>query len=130
MRKAPFNILVVDPSPDIRQFTRRVLQSSDIPLGTWLSAEDGKKALDLLRVEWVDLILIDFKMPVMDGEQMLRILAADPALRTIPVIVVASDPTPAKIQTVLELGAKAYISKPFLPATLRTEVARVLEKRR
>jgi two-component system, chemotaxis family, chemotaxis protein CheY len=121
-----FNVLIVDDSPDMRGFVRRVLELSGIPVGNCLGAADGREALDLLRAERVDLILTEIEMPVMDGEQMLRILAADCALRTIPVIVVSAHCTARAAETMQTLGAKGFLAKPFLPANLRAEVAKVL----
>jgi two-component system, chemotaxis family, chemotaxis protein CheY len=121
-----FNILIVDDSPDMRGFVRRVLELSGIPVGTCLDAADGREALDLLRAERVDLILTEINLPAMDGEQMLRILAADSTLRTIPVIVVSADCTARTVNTMQALGAKGFLAKPFLPENLRAEVAKVL----
>jgi two-component system chemotaxis response regulator CheY len=74
----------------------------------------------------VDFILTDINMPVMDGEQLLTNLDADEALRGIPVIVVSTDRTAVRVQKMLSLGAKGYVTKPFLPETLREEIERVM----
>jgi two-component system chemotaxis response regulator CheY len=121
-----FNVLIVDDSPAMRGFVRRVLQLSGIDVGTCLTASDGQEALDLLRDHWVDVILTDINMPTMDGEQFVRILEADESLRSIPVVVVSTDSTENRVQRLLTLGAKGYVTKPFLPETLREEIEKVL----
>jgi two-component system chemotaxis response regulator CheY len=121
-----FNVMIVDDSPAMRSFVRRVLELSGVDVGTCLTASNGQEALDLLRGHWVDVILTDINMPTMDGEQFVRILEADESLRSIPVVVVSTDSTENRVQRLLTLGAKGYVTKPFLPETLREEMERVL----
>jgi two-component system chemotaxis response regulator CheY len=121
-----FNVLIVDDSPAMRAFVRRVLDLSGIDVGTSLNAGNGQEALDLLRTQWVDVILTDINMPTMDGEQLLKALEGDEMLRTIPVIVISTDSTQHRVQSMLTLGAKGYVTKPFLPETLREEIEKVL----
>src|SRR5579863_767703 len=120
-----YNVLIVDDSPAMRSFMRRVLEMSGLPIGTCFEANNGQEALDRLRAEWVDIVLTDLNMPTMDGEQFVRCMEADAALRSIPVLVVSTDRTEGRVQQMLALGAKGYLSKPFLPETLREEVEKV-----
>lgn len=122
-----YNVLIVDDSPAMRSFVRRVLDMSGLAVGRCLEAGNGKDALDMLRAEWVDVVLTDINMPTMDGEQFVRLLEADDALRSIPVLVVSTDRTEGRVQQMLTLGAKGYVTKPFLPETLRQEMEKVLE---
>jgi two-component system chemotaxis response regulator CheY len=122
-----YNILIVDDSPAMRSFVHRVLDLSGLEIGRCTQAENGKAALDLLRGEWVDLILTDINMPEMNGLEFLQNMEADESLRMIPVVVVSTDKTENREQQMLELGAKGYVKKPFLPETLRAEIERVLE---
>ena len=122
-----YNVLIVDDSPAMRSFVRRVLDLSGLDVGKCLQAGNGQEALDLLRKEWVDVVLTDINMPTMDGEQFVRLLEADDSLRSIPVLVVSTDWTDARVQQMLSLGAKGYVAKPFLPETLREELEKVLE---
>jgi two-component system chemotaxis response regulator CheY len=122
-----FDVMIVDDSPAMRSFVRRVLEVSGFDIGMCLKAGDGAEALALLRKQCVDVILTDINMPTMDGEQLLRHLEADESLREIPVVVVSTDATENRVRQMLTLGARGYVKKPFLPETLREELERVLE---
>jgi two-component system chemotaxis response regulator CheY len=120
------NIMIVDDSPVMRSFIRRVVGLTGLEVGEFYEAGHGGEALQLLRKSWVDLVLTDINMPHMNGEEFIRELESDELLRTIPVIVVSTDSTSARVQQMMTLGAKGYVSKPFLPATLRDEVEKIL----
>jgi two-component system, chemotaxis family, chemotaxis protein CheY len=120
------NIMIVDDSPVMRIFLRRVLQLTGLLVGEYCEAGDGEAALQGLRERWVDLILTDINMPHMNGEEFVRQLEADEVLREIPVIVVSTDASRERIDRMFKLGAQGYISKPFHPETLRDEVERIL----
>ncbi|MGA2588947.1 MAG: response regulator [Bryobacteraceae bacterium] len=121
-----FRILIVDDSPVMRAFIRRIMLVSGIEAGEFLEASDGQEALDMLRQQWVDVVLTDINMPGMDGEQFVRCLEADDLLRSVPVVVVSTDATEGRMHQMLSLGARGYVKKPFLPETLREELERVL----
>lgn len=121
-----FNVMVVDDSPAMRAFVRRVLDLSGFAVGELWEAGNGVEALDQLGRHWVDVILTDINMPGMDGEQFVRRLEQDELLRSIPVIVVSTDGTEHRMRQMLTLGARGYVKKPFLPETLRAELEQVL----
>lgn len=120
------NIMIVDDSPVMRVFLRKVVQLTGLLVGEYCEAGDGEAALKELRERWVDLILTDINMPGMNGEEFVRHLQTDEMLRDIPVIVVSTDASRERIHRMFELGAKGYISKPFQPEALRDEVERIL----
>ena len=120
------SVLIVDDSPVMRAFIRRVLSISGMTIGRVLEASDGEQALALLRREHVDLTLSDINMPNMDGAELMRNIAADPALSRIPVIVVSTDSSQHRTQAMLDLGAAGYVQKPFQPESLRAELEHVL----
>jgi two-component system chemotaxis response regulator CheY len=121
-----FRVLIVDDSPVMRAFIRRIVLLSGIEAAEFLEASDGNEALVVLRREWVDVILTDINMPGMDGEQLLRCLEADDLLKSVPVLVVSTDGTESRVHQMLSLGARGYVKKPFMPETLREELERVL----
>jgi two-component system, chemotaxis family, chemotaxis protein CheY len=121
-----FRLLIADDSAAMRQVIRRVIQLSGFEVDEFLEAADGDDALRLLRSESIDVILTDINMPHVNGEQLLRSMQQEDLLRAKPVIVVSTDATKHRIDRMLELGAKGYITKPFYPEALRQELERVL----
>lgn len=121
-----YRVLIVDDSPSMRSFIRRVIEISGFDCGLCLEAANGEEALAMLNREWVDLILTDINMPGMDGAEFVRRLEADDCLRSIPVLVISTDSSNARIRNMLALGVKGYIAKPFTPEALRAELERLL----
>ena len=122
----PYRILIVDDSPVMRTFVRRVVEASGFDLARCFEASNGSEALDLLRHEWVDAILTDVNMPGMDGQEFLRRLGEDELLRSIPAVVISTDATSHRRTAMASLGARGYVTKPFLPETLRAELEHCL----
>jgi two-component system chemotaxis response regulator CheY len=121
-----YRILIVDDSPAMRSFIKRVMEISGFDLSNCFEAGDGAEALKLLASEWVDAILTDINMPRMDGEELLRQLSSNDLLRSIPAIVISTDATRTRIDRLTTLGARGYITKPFLPEDLRDVLERTL----
>jgi len=119
-------ILIVDDSPAMRSFIRRVLERSELSVGDYLTAANGEEALRLLDNNPVDAVLTDINMPRVDGEELLRRMSEHELLHRVPVIVVSGDRTESRIRKMFALGAKGYVTKPFTPEALRAEVERSL----
>jgi two-component system chemotaxis response regulator CheY len=120
------SVLIVDDSAVMRAFIRRVLEMSGLETSLCLEAAHGAEALQVLDKHWVDVVLSDINMPVMSGEEMMRRLHASSLLESLPVIVVSTDSTEARMRQMIELGARGYVKKPFHPEELRAEIERVL----
>jgi len=121
-----YRVLIVDDSPAMRAFVRRVMALSGFEVSDCLEASNGEEALAVLRAQWVDSVLTDINMPGMDGEEFLRRLAADDVLRSVPVIVISTDSTASRVSRMMSLGARGYLTKPFQPEDLRQELERTL----
>ncbi|MDH5288207.1 MAG: response regulator [Betaproteobacteria bacterium] len=93
-------------------------------------AENGRVALELLRREPFDLVLLDMEMPEMDGFQVLEQMTGDLALRDIPVIVTTSLEGIDSTVRCIELGAEDYLHKPVNPVLLKARIGASLEKKR
>jgi adenylate cyclase len=93
-------------------------------------AENGRIALEMLRAETFDLLLLDMEMPEMDGFQVLEQLSREPQGRDIPVIVTSSLEGVASIVRCIELGADDYLHKPVNPVLLKARIGSSLEKKR
>jgi two-component system, chemotaxis family, chemotaxis protein CheY len=124
-----YSVLIVDDSPVMRSFIRRVLTLSGFEVGECREAGNGEEALAQLSAHPVDVILTDINMPGMNGEDLLRKLGADGVLKNTPALVISTDATKERILRMLSLGAEGYMSKPFTPETLREELERVLGER-
>ena len=101
-----------------REISRTVYDIAGIQL------RDGKEGLRRLGEHWVDLVLLDINMPVMNGEEMLRRLRADPETARLPVIVVSTESSETRVHALEELGV-AFVHKPFAPEDLRATILRV-----
>jgi two-component system, chemotaxis family, chemotaxis protein CheY len=121
-----FNILIVDDSPIMRQVIKKTVQLSGIDLGEIYEAGHGQEALTQVRNNWVDLVLTDINMPVMDGITFIKELKSDEMLKSIPVIVISTEGRDDVVQKALELGAAHYITKPFRPEDIGRDVLTVL----
>ncbi len=119
-------ILIVDDSPAMRAFIRRVVRLSGIEVDQYLEAANGAEALDKLAANPVDAVLTDINMPVMDGEQFVRAMREEGPFQSTPVIVISTDATANRIHAMQALGAVGYLQKPFGPEQLRNELDRVL----
>jgi len=121
-----FSVLIVDDSPVMRGFIRRVMTLSGFEAGDCWEASNGEEALAQLREHEVDVILTDINMPKMNGEELLRQLETDARLRSVPALVISTDATKDRILRMISLGAEGYITKPFTPEALREELERIL----
>lgn len=123
----PGRILVVDDNEGNRDMLARQLARQGHSVA---SAPDGRAALDRLRAESFDLVLLDMMMPVLDGYSTLVELKADPALRHLPVIMISALDELAAVVRCIERGAEDFLPKPFNPTLLRARIGAGLEKKR
>ena len=116
-------ILVVDDEPNVRESFRLVLEDAyDV-----IDAPDGGRALDVVRTSPVDVVLLDIRLPEMDGIEVLeRIKAFDEGIE---VILVTAVKTVRTAVAAMKLGAFDYVTKPFDEDELLTLVRRALQKR-
>ncbi|MEO7360553.1 MAG: response regulator [Gemmatimonadaceae bacterium] len=119
-----FNVLVVDDSAVMRTMVVRTLRMSGVPLAAVHEAANGEEGLKLLANEWVDLLMLDINMPVMNGEEMLKRVRENPDTRDIRVIVVSTEGSETRLANLQALGA-SIVHKPFAPTTLRNTILRV-----
>ncbi|MCA9657896.1 MAG: response regulator, partial [Myxococcales bacterium] len=120
-------ILVVDDNESNRNMLSRRLERQG---HTTRLAENGIKALEKLRKEDFDLVLLDVMMPEMDGYEVLERLHNDDKLRGLPVIMISALDQLDTVVRCIELGAEDYLPKPFNPVVLRARIGACLEKKR
>lgn len=114
-----YNVLIVDDSSVLRKVIIRTINMSGFDVGEIYQAENGADALEKLEANWVDLILADINMPVMNGVELLKRVKAHETLGSIPFLVISSDGAESRVQEMMDLGAKDYLKKPFKPEQLK-----------
>jgi two-component system, cell cycle response regulator DivK len=107
-----FTILIVDDDSDVRRMYGSYF--SYVGAGT-LSARNGAEALELIHSRHPDAMLLDLSMPRMTGWELLKVLRADPATASLPVVAITGHVAPAVEREVLDAGADRFLSKPCLP---------------
>jgi two-component system chemotaxis response regulator CheY len=122
----PLDVLIVDDSAAIRKILHRVLVQAEIPLGKVFEASDGMEALEKLKVEKVGLILSDINMPNMDGIEFLTRLKADDVFKSVPIVMVTTEGSQAKVMQALQLGAVGYVRKPFTAEQIKEKLAGII----
>lgn len=121
-----YSVLIVDDSPVMRGFIRRVMTLSGFEVGECWEASNGEEALAELEQHAIDVILTDINMPKMNGEELLKRLSEQGTLNKVPALVISTDATKNRILRMLSLGAEGYMTKPFSPESLREELERIL----
>jgi two-component system KDP operon response regulator KdpE len=120
----PLRILVVDDEPPIRRFLRTALTAQDYRVE---EAEDGEAALEFLKSNPVDLVVLDLGLPGMDGLEVVRRLRAEGSVT--PIVVLSSRDDEAGKVAALDLGADDYVSKPFGMEELSARIRAALRHR-
>jgi adenylate cyclase len=124
----PPRLLVVDDNDDnIYTLTRRLKRQGFTDYAT---AVNGLEALELLRAEPFDLVLLDIMMPEMNGFQVLEEMQVDMNLREIPVIVISAMDDMDSVAKCIELGAQDHLAKPFQPTLLKARLDASLNRKR
>jgi class 3 adenylate cyclase len=126
-KQEPGHLLVVDDNKVNRILLSRGLEAHGHKVET---AEHGRQALQKLRADTFDLVLLDIEMPEMNGYQVLETCLQDPDLRDIPIIMTSSLDEIDSVVKCVELGAEDYLNKPVNPILLRARVNASLEKKR
>jgi CheY-like chemotaxis protein len=102
-------VLVVDDDPSIRRMIVAALKRDGY---TFCEAPNGKEALDMMRREHPNVVVLDLMMPVLSGWDVLQARELEPELRQIPVIVISANRAP-EVATAVDKGICAFLPKPF-----------------
>ncbi len=125
-KRAEPAVLIVEDSPTQALYLQALLDQKH--LDTTLAA-DGQKGIQLAKEIKPDLIILDMQMPGLNGDEVLKILKADPKLQHIPVVMVSALDEIEKIAHCIEIGAEDYLPKPLHPTLLYARVNASLEKK-
>jgi DNA-binding response OmpR family regulator len=118
-------VLIVEDEPNIVLSLEFLLQREGYETTT---AVDGEDALALMRRVRPDVVLLDIMLPRRNGYEVCQAIKADAELRAIPIIIVSAKGQEVEIQKGLELGAAAYVTKPFGNAEILEAVRAVLPR--
>lgn len=123
-----YNVLIVDDSMLIRSMVAKTLRISGLDLNEVHYAANGQEGLDHLQAHAVDIVFADINMPVMDGVQMVKLMAENGLLARIPVIIISTERNRQRIESLKTLGVTAYLKKPFMPEDFKATVEQLLQQ--
>jgi two-component system chemotaxis response regulator CheY len=119
--------LTVDDSATVRKIVIRTLEELGYEGSEFLEAVDGEEGLEqVVKAGEIDLVICDVNMPNMNGLDFLRALRANPDWTHIPVLMVTTESSRRAITEAMEIGANAYVVKPFTPEMLETAISGLL----
>jgi two-component system chemotaxis response regulator CheY len=120
------NVLIVDDSPILRTAIKKVVKLAGIEEDRIHEAGNGQEALEIIETVWIDLVLLDLNMPVMDGEEFARELRSRDAVSDVAVVVVSTEANKARLDRMRELGVVETLHKPFEPEDLCHLISKLL----
>jgi two-component system chemotaxis response regulator CheY len=119
------NVLVVDDSGVMRSMIIKTIKLSGLQLGETHQAANGREGLEALNEHWIDLVIADINMPVMDGEEMIDRIMENSEHKDIPIVVISTEGSKTRVERLREKGAR-FIHKPFTPEKIRDTVKDLL----
>lgn len=121
----PIKILVADDDPDIRDVLKLTLSEENYEV---IEAKDGEEALKIIGTKPLDLVLLDYKMPKLDGRQVCRSVKKDLLLRHLPIIMVTGKGEINDKVDGIDAGADDYVVKPFEPKELLARIRMIVRR--
>jgi two-component system, chemotaxis family, chemotaxis protein CheY len=118
-------IMAVDDAKTMRSMVQTILESEG---HTVITAEDGIDALKKLGTNQIDMAVVDFHMPNMNGTTLIRKLRRIPEYKDMPILMLTTESSQFRKDKAKELGANGWLTKPFDPTTLANAVDTLLAK--
>jgi DNA-binding response OmpR family regulator len=119
-------VVIADDDPDIRRLVQITVSNAGCDVTV---AEDGERALEIIRGNPPDLVILDVLMPRMDGWEVAKELKSDPQTAGVPIMFLTSRGQEHDVLEGFNSGAADYMVKPFSPRELQVRVRAVLSKR-
>ncbi len=116
-------ILIIENEVSNRLLIERVLSTRGYRC---ISASNGQEALNILDREYVDLILTDLSMPVLDGYRTTQLIRERPGMANVPIVAVTAYALNDENEAAMQIGCNEYLTKPFKPRQLLEVVDRLL----
>ena len=121
-----YSILIVDDSLPMRSVIKKTFKAAGYGNAEFHEAADGKQAIEFMETSWIDIVLTDYNMPVMNGLEFIKTIKSKELLKDIPVVVISTEGNETKIKEFMDSGAAGYITKPFTPETIRDLITNIL----
>jgi two-component system chemotaxis response regulator CheY len=118
------HVLIVDDSFTSRRIIRQMMERLGIE--NFSEAENGKQAMELIENEFFDLIVTDYNMPEMDGEELSQFIRKHSTQQSVPLLMVTSETDQGRLAGIEQSGVSAVFDKPFTVETLRSTIQRLL----
>lgn len=119
-------VLVVDDSRLARNHIKRVL--SNLGIAQMVEAEDGQQAIDILKNQMFDLVVTDYNMPEVNGQELTEYIRQHSHQSHLPVLMVTSEANDTHLSNIAQSGVNALCDKPFEPETVRALLFNLLEQ--
>lgn len=120
------NVLIVDDSPILRAAVKKVVNMVGIEDDHIFQAGNGVEALEVLEKTWIDLVLLDLNMPVMNGEEFVQQIRERPEHDDLTIVIVSTEANQARLGRLTDLGVTHSLHKPFEPEDLCQLIHRTL----
>ncbi len=120
------NVLIVDDSPILRRAVTKVVKLAGVGEDHIHEAGNGQEALDILETIWIDLVLLDLNMPVMDGEEFAKRVHERTDLGHVATVVVSTESNRERLDRMRQYGVVETLHKPFEPEDLCRLISKVL----
>ena len=108
-------ILIIDDGETERRFISGIIEKQGCRA---LAAADGKAGIELAKTSRPDLVILDYRMPGLNGKEVCQILKSDENTRKIPVVFLTGSTTPGNVVECYDVGADYYLSKPISAKSL------------
>ena len=120
------SVLIVDDSSVMRKIVGRAVRQTGLPVEKVLEADNGAAALKIIETEQPDLVLSDINMPTMDGLEFLYRLNTTGTPGKVPVLMITTEGSEAKVREAITLGARGFIRKPFTSDEVMDQITSAL----
>ncbi len=121
--------LIIDDSPTMRRILRAGIERALPTKAEILEAENGEKGVAILQAHPdIDYTFLDINMPVMKGDEMLRIVRKDPALRHHRIIIQTTEGKKEKFLELKQMGISGYLLKPYTQSVVQKLIDTILER--
>ncbi len=121
-------ILVVDDSRIIRSILRNILQDRNISADEIFDAADGSEALNFMLENDVDMVLLDWNMPKLNGLELLKSVRSIPKYKNTPIIMVTSEAAKYNVMEAIKAGVTEYVVKPITATKVLEKIDKFLKK--